>query len=225
MKTLKPTSLLTVVALLALSTAAEAQFGGLGKLRGMVPGMAGTTVSNGDADIFLASAAHSTKNVMISAALLSMAVTDQSKLTGSKAALEALQNTQDIQELDAHRDELASNLTVLNSRADLAGDLSAAYNAGNAHQRAVISMAVANLAIGILRNTELAGKAPAMVKGVGSNPALLSRVGQFKVAAGLLSLQAKGLGGIATTMPRLLSAAKVSGPAASETSEPQVIAL
>jgi hypothetical protein len=225
MKTTKPIAMLTLAALLALPTMASAQFGSLGKLRGMAPGQSATTVSSGDADAFLVNAAHSTKNVMISAALLSIAVTDRTKLTASKAALDALQNTQDIQELDAHRDELSSNLAVLNGRADLAGDLNAAYTAGDAHEKKVISIAVANLAIGILRNTQLAGQAPAMVKGVGGNPALLSRVGQFKLAAGLLGLQAKGLGGIASSMPRLLAAAKVSGPAASTTSEPQAVVI
>lgn len=225
MKTIKSMAALTLAGLLALPTAAPAQFGGLGKLRGMIPGGSAATVSSGDADAFLLNAAHSTKNVMISAALLSIAVTDQTKLTSCKAALDALQNSQNVEELDAHRDEMNSNLAVLNGRADLAGDLSAAYNAGDAHEKQAISIAVANLAIGILRNTQLAGQAPGMVKGVGSSPALLSRIGQFKVAAGLLGLQAKGLGGIAGSMPRLLAAAKVSGPAASATSEPQPVAI
>jgi hypothetical protein len=208
-----------------MPAAAPAQFGGLKKLGGVMGGGGSPGVSATDAEGFLTGATRSTKNVMISAALLAQAVTDQSKLTGRKAEIEALANVQDIKELDAHRDTLSSDLAVLNGRADLAGDLSKAYDAGNAQQKKAISMAVANLAIGILRNTELAGQAPTMVKGIGSNPALMTRVGQFKMAAGLLGLQAKGLSGVATSMPKLLTAAKVKGPAASETSEPQPIAI
>ena len=89
----------------------------------------------------------------------------------------------------------------------------------------MISTALANLAIGIYRNTELVGQAPGMVKGVGSNPALITRAGQFKLAASLLALQGKGLGGIATSMPKIFSAMKVKAPATSSTSEPAPITL
>lgn len=216
------TKLMIVLAAAVIVAPVSAQFGGLGKMLG---GGSGGSVSTSDGTAFLTNATRSTKNVMIATSLLAQAVTDRGQLSGRKAQIDALTNAQDIKELDAHRADLTSDLGVLNGRADLAGDLSNAYQAGNAQQKKVIGTAVANLAIGIMRNTQLVGQAPGIVKGVGSNPQLMSRMGQFKTAAGLLGMQAKGLGGIASTIPKLLSVAKVKGPAASETSEPQPIVL
>ncbi|MBB5700127.1 hypothetical protein [Sphingomonas yantingensis] len=108
---------------------------------------------------------------------------------------------------------------------DRAADLSAAYAAGNAEQKKRMAAALGNLALGIYRNTELVGQAPAMIQGVGSNPSMLTRIGQFKLAASLLGLQGKGLAGIATSMPKLFSAMKVKAPAAASTSEAEEIAL
>lgn len=213
---------ISAIAAVALSMPAQAQFGGFGNMaKGMIGG--GSSVSSGDADAFLRDATMSTKNVMIAAALLAQAVTSKAGLAGCKAQIQALENVQDIKELDAHRDDLKSNLATLGERSDLAGDLHQAYEAGNEQQRKAIGAAVFNLALGILRNTHLAGEAPGMIKGVSANPALLTRVGQFKVAGSLLGLQAQGLGGIATSIPKLLTATKVVAPSAAETTTPQHI--
>lgn len=219
MKTVK---IALVAALLATPVGAQAQFGALGK---RLLGGGGASVATGDADAFLVNAARSTKNVMLSAALLAEAIGNRGDLAGRKAELVSLQNAQDIKELDAHRASLSSDLAGLNSRADLAADLSAAYAAGNAEQKKRMAAALGNLALGIYRNTELVGQAPAMIQGVGSNPSMLTRIGQFKLAASLLGLQGKGLAGIATSMPKLFSAMKVKAPAAASTSEAEEIAL
>lgn len=220
MKTVK---FVLVAALVCMSFSAQAQFGGLGKR--LLGGDDGASVATGDADAFLTNATRSTKNVMLSAALLAEAVTNRGDLAGRKAELVSLQNAQDIKELDTHRASLTSDLATLNSRANLAGDLSSAYATGNAEQKKRMGTALANLAIGIYRNTELVGQAPSMVRGVGSNPSMLTRLGQFKLAAGLLGMQGKGLAGIATSMPKLMSAMKVKAPATSSTSEAEDIAL
>lgn len=206
-----------VAALLCTPVGAHAQLGAIGKR--LLGGDGAASVATGDADAFLTNATRSTKNVMLSAALLAQAVTSRGDLAGRKAELVALQNAQDIKELDTHRASLTSDLATLNSRADLAGDLSAAYASGNAEHRKRMATALANLAIGIYRNTELVGQAPAMVRGVGGNPAMITRIGQFRLAASLLGMQGKGLAGIATNMPKLLSAMKVRAPATASTSD------
>lgn len=220
MKTVK---IAFAAAMLLAPVAAHAQFGGLGKK--VLGGGGGDSAPAADADAFLANASRSTKNVMLSAALLAQAVTTRGDLAGRKAELVALQNAHDVKELDAHRASLSSDLATLNGRADLAADLSSAYDAGNAEQKKMIQTALANLAIGIYRNTELVGQAPAMVQGIGRNPVLATRIGQFRLAAALVELQGKGLGGIATKMPKLLSAVKVKAPKTSATSEPEAVAL
>lgn len=209
--------------LAATSVTASAQFGGLGRMaKGLV---GGGSVSAADGEAFLYNAARSTKNIMISVRLLSQVLEDRNSLAGQKAYIDEVQNTPDVKELSAHRATFSSDLAVLNQREDLTADLSAAYESGNEEQRKVIALAVGNLAIGILRNTELVGQAPALVEGIGANPQLVTRLGQFKLAAELLGMQAKGLGGVAGSLPKLLRAVKVEMPEDAETTEPQPIAL
>lgn len=211
-----------VLLIVALPSAASAQFGGLVKTaKGALGG--GSTVSTGDAEGFLDGAAQSTKNVMIAAALLAQAITDRNGLAGKKAEIDAIQGIQDVKEFGAHKASLQSNLDVLSQRENLSGDLQVAYETGNAKQKKIISTAVLNLAIGVGRNVLLAGQAPTMLKGIGRNPALATRAGQFKTAGELITLQARGLGGIATHLPTLMKAMKVQAPSDLNTTEPQPV--
>ena len=96
----------------------------------------------------------------------------------------------------------------------------ARYEQGSAEEKKMLSLAISNLAIGVARNLVLAKQAPDAVKSIGGNPALLQRVGQLKLAGELVGMQAKGLSGIATKLPALLSAVKVKAPSAPETTDP-----
>ena len=211
-------------AILATPITANAQFGGLAsKLTGGSSNEA--SVSSADGSAFLTNALRSTKNVMISAALLSQALTDRSSLASKKAEIDAITNAQSFKEVNAHQVGLESNLKILSDRKDLTADLTASYQAGSAEQKRIIGLAVANLAIGVFRNVKLAAQAPTMVKGVSSNPQLMGRIGEFKQASTLLAIQGKGLGTIGTALPKLMTAIKVKAPVQSEATEPQPIAL
>lgn len=224
-------TIIMLSAALALTLPAQgfAQFGGLNPLNAAKSklGLGGSSSSSAasDPDGFLQSATLSTKNVMISAALLAQAVTDRTQLVSRKAQIDALQNAQSIGELNAHTADFKKDMAVLNERKDLAADVSAAYQQSDKKQQGLISTAVGNLAIGLARDVKLADQAPGMVSSASGNPQMISRVGQLKTAASLLGLQVKGLGGVAKSLPALMTAAKVRGPDAAETSEPRAVAL
>jgi hypothetical protein len=208
-------------ALVTTPMAANAGFGLGGLAKGVMGGGSGGGVSSADAGSFLEGALQSTKNVMISAELLSVALSNRAGLAEQKAKIEGITGIQSMKDAEAHRAELESNLKVISDRQDAAGDITAAYQAGNAQQKALIAAALGNLAIGVFRNVQLAGKAPGMVSGVGSNPQLMTRLGEFKTAASLIALQGKSLGTIGTTLPKVMGALKLKMPAQSDTTEPQ----
>ena len=209
--------LASCLALLVVPSTASAQLGGLGGL--VKKGLGGDSgVSGDEAEQFLTGAFQSTKNVMIAAALISDAVRVQKDATSSKIKRDALLGAQTSGELESQLSNFQSDVQVLNTIASDAAPLDAAYKAGNAEQKKMLGIALVNLAIGIARNVELAGKAPGAVSAVGRNPKLLSRAGQFKAAAKLIGLQTKSLTGFAASLPKLMAAAKVKAPAKAEAS-------
>lgn len=226
MKISKPVAVLLVTAALAAPIPAFAQFGGLGGLgKKVLGGGSDSGVSSADAGTFLVGAMKSTKNVMISAALLAQALKDRGDLASRKAQLDAITNAQNFGELNGQRAQLQEDLTALTSRQDLAADLNAVYKAGDARQQKVIGVAIANLALGVYRNIQLAGAAPGMVKSVGSNPQLLTRMGEFKTAASLLGLQGKSFGSIGGALPKVMGALKIKPLPEAETTEPVATSL
>lgn len=201
------------LSIMAAPVTAQAQIGGFAK---KMLGGSDTQVSGEDADAFLQKALKSTKNVMISAALLSQALTDRDGIASQKASIEAIKGTTNFGELKVHETKLKDDLEVLSKRKDLEADLTATYNEADEKQKKIIGAAIANLALGVYRNVDLASNAPGMAKSVGSNPKLLNRVGEFKTASSLVGLQGKGLGTIGKSLPKVMSKLKVEPLAEAE---------
>ena len=221
MKLTRTLAYLLAVSVMSIPIAAQAQFGGLGKrILGDNSG-----VSSADAEGFLNGAMLSTKNVMISSALLAQALDNRAALASRKQQIDAISNAQDFGELNMHKSTLQNDLTLISDREDLSGDLQAIYEGSNDEQKKIIAVAIANLALGIYRNVDLAQKAPEMVKGIGRNPQLLTRVGEFKTAASLLGMQGKGLGTIGSALPSIMTALKIEPLPQSETTVPLAIEL
>ncbi|HAD18002.1 MAG TPA: hypothetical protein DCF81_14155 [Erythrobacter sp.] len=221
MKLTRTLAYLLAVSVMSIPIAAQAQFGGLGKrILGDKSG-----VSSADAEGFLNGAMLSTKNVMISSALLAQALDNRAALASRKQQIDAISNAQDFGELNMHKSTLQNDLTLISDREDLSGDLQAIYEGSNDEQKKIIAVAIANLALGIYRNVDLAQKAPEMVKGIGRNPQLLTRVGEFKTAASLLGMQGKGLGTIGSALPSIMTALKIEPLPQSETTVPLAIEL
>lgn len=194
------------LSILVVPATAHAQLGSFAK---KALGGSEGEVSGPDAEVFLDKALKSTKNVMISAALLSQALTDRNEIASQKASIDAIKETKSFDELGAHETKLKSDLAVLSERKDLEGDLTTVYNDADEKQKKIIGAAIANLALGVYRNVDLASNAPGMVKSVGSNPKLMNRVGEFKKASSLVGLQGKGLGTIGKTLPKVMTTLKV----------------
>jgi hypothetical protein len=221
----KPIALLLSAAVLSTPMAASAQFGGLGGMGKKLLGGGSGSVSSADAATFLDGALLSTKNVMISAALLAQALQNRDGLASKKAEIDSISNAQSFGELSAHKTNLQSNLTALSEQGDLTQQLTNTYRAGNAEQKKVIATAIANLALGVARNVKLAGAAPGMVSSIGSNPQLMTRIGEFKTAASMLGMQGKGLGTIGTALPKLMTGLKIKPLPEAETTKPLAVAL
>lgn len=210
------------VLMLAAPATAHAQLGGFAK---KLVGGSGSQVSSDDAEAFLTKALLSTKNVMISSSLLAQALTNRAAIAEQKANIDAINGASSFGELEAHETKLKGDLDALTARNDLTADLAAAYNDADEHQKKVIATAIANLALGIYRNVDLVGSAPGMLESVGTNPRLLNRVGEFKLAASLIGLQGKGLGAIGSTLPKVMTALKVQPLPEAETTEPMPIEI
>lgn len=222
----KPIAILLAASVLAAPMSASAGLGGLGGMgKKMLGGGSEGSVSSADAGAFLDGALLSTKNVMISAALLAQALKDRDGLASKKSEIDAIQNAQTFGELSSHKTGMEQNMAVLNQQSNLTEQLSATYNAGNAKQKAVIGAAIVNLALGVQRNVKLAGAAPGMVQSVGSNPQLMTRVGEFKSAASLLGMQGKGLSTIGTALPKLMTGLKIKPLPEADTTKPVPVAL
>lgn len=112
----------------------------------------GDDVSATNPHEFLSGALLSTKNVMMSAALLAQALTNRDELASQKLTITSVKEAPSFKELNAQKTTLESNLAVLSERQDLAGDLTASYQAGNSEQKKIIALAISNLALGAFRN-------------------------------------------------------------------------
>lgn len=219
------TKLTGTLLLCTMPVSAQAQFGGLGKMsKGALGGTSGNAGAV-DTEAFLAGTLRSTKNVMIAAVALNYALDARLDKTSAKATIVSISGMQDIKEIGANKIELQSSLAALANNEKLADDVRARYEKGSAEEKKLLAVAVGNLAIGIARNVVLVKQAPDAMKSVTGNMAMLQRVGQFKLAGELVGIQAKGLAGIASQLPALLSAVKVKPPASPETTDPQMIAI
>lgn len=222
----KPIAMLLAAAVLAAPMSASAGLGGLGGLgKKALGGGSDSGISSADADGFLDGAMLSTKNVMISAALLAQALKDRDGLATKSAEIAAISKSQSFGELNSHKEQMQQNFAILNEQGAMTDKMTAVYQAGNAKQKQVIGTALANLALGVYRNVKLAGAAPGMVQSVAGSPQLMGRVGEFKSAAGLLGMQGKGLGTIGTSLPKLMSSLKIKPLPEAETTKPVAVSL
>lgn len=219
-----PVSLALCAALLATPLPAAAQFGGMMK---KVPGLGGGGSSAPSADVgpFLDNALQSTKNVMIASAVLNAVLSSNNDINTLKARVGAVQNAHDMKELGAHKAELQSDMEAIGRTRDMGEQDLARYQTLSAERKKLVTVAVGNLAIGMLRNVHLAQQAPGMVSSLSGNPQMLRRLGEVKAAADLVGVQAKGLSSISGALPKVMGAMKLKMPSPAETSQPQSITL
>lgn len=211
---------------LVTPVAANAQFGGMiGSAIGKVTGKDGSDKSSSstspeETNKFLNNALSATVNVMIASEILSAAVKNKENPVLNKEFINGLTNAKSFKELGSYRSQFESNMDSINKNENFATDIKAANAGASANQKKLISTALLNLAIGIYRNVGMAQEAPNYLKGFGSDPRMLSRLGELKAAVSFLGYQAKALGEIAPKLTKVLGSMNLKPPAKSTTTQP-----
>lgn len=217
--------LATCLVLLGASTGASAQFGGLGpKLPGSGGG-GGSSSEAGDVDGYLTRSTETAQLMMTSIAILEYARGSQKDMAALKAQIGTIQSKKDPKELNAYKTSIEPQTKALNDDANAAAEIQASYQKASAQEKALISAAVFNMFIAVPRAVKLAKDGPDLVKGLGSSPANLGKIGKIKGAVDLFIYQVGATTKFAGTLPKLMSAVKVQTPSDPQAAKAQTISL
>lgn len=213
-----------MVSLIAMTSTAHAQFGGM-KVPGVGGGgSGGSSAAAGDIDGYLARSVETAQ--MMSLAIITLDAAAKQKLddAGTKAALAAVRGTSDPKELGSKNTALQSSFDA-SKEENFTAAIEDSYKKGTAKQKAAITAAVFNMMIAIPRAVALAKEGPELIKGLGTSPANLGKVGKLKAAVSLFAFQVGSTGKFAGKLPGLMSAVKAKAPADPKTAKGQTIDL
>jgi hypothetical protein len=219
----KVIGLAVCVALAAASTGASAQFGGMPKLPGS--GGGSSSAAAGDIDGYLIRSTETAQLMMSAITILDYAKTPNGDKAALKAKLTAINSKKDTKELNAYKAEIEPQTKALNDDANAAAAIQANYAKASAQEKALISAAVFNMLIAIPRAVKLGKDGPDLIKGLGSSPANLGKIGKIKGAVELFAYQVGATAKFAGTLPKLTSAVKVQAPGDPQTAKPQTTDL
>jgi hypothetical protein len=209
------------LAALTIPAPASAQFGML--KRALPGGGESANVSAVDPDTFLAETLETTKYMMTAAAVLADAAGHSAGQADLALRVRSINEVNDVKELGALKAGFQQDLDALNSNKDCAAAIQSQYQKGSLEQRARIGSAAYNFALGAFRNVKLAQQAPQLTENIKSNPRLLMKANQLRLAAELVMLEAKGTVSMAGSIKTLMSASKIDVPAEAETTKPKPI--
>lgn len=211
------------LALVGVSAGASAQFGGMGP---KLPGIGGGTSSEaGDVDGYLSRSTETAQLMMTSIAILEFARGSQNDMASLKAQIGTIQSKKDPKELNAYKTTIEPQTQALNDDANASATIQARYAKASAEEKALISAAVYNMVIAVPRAVKLAKDGPTLVKGLGSSPANLGKIGKIKGAVELFGYQIGATTKFAGALPKLMSAVKVQSPSDPQAAKPQAITL
>lgn len=207
--------LLVSVFSLTISTAAHAQFGGLApKLPGVGGGGSSSSSVSGDqVDKFLIKTANATRFIAASMFILEQASKEHGSVGAAKAQVDATAKAQNIKEQGALTETLKSSAKTLADNKNIVENFKANYAAANAKEKAAMAAAIYNFALFVPQLIEMPKNVSELISGIGSNPALLGKVGQLKTAGTLIGIQVQGTATVFKVLPQLMSVAKVKAPA------------
>jgi len=218
----KTTILSAAAAMLAVApTAGLAQFG---PLTGMIPG-GGMHTSGVGPDKFLADTIETTKFVMISAAILRDAASEAPNKAALAEKLKAINDANDVKELDAHRLQMDQDIQAINDNKNLSSNVQANLAHADARQREQIAAATFNFALGAFRNVQLAQEAPHVVDAVKSNPMLTLKIGKVITASRLIMDEAQQTAGMMGSLHIIMTAGNIEEPKPAETTKPHPVDL
>ncbi len=216
-------SMAVCVALAGASTGASAQFGGMAKMPGA--GGGSSSAASGDIDGYLVRSAETAQLMMSAIAILDYAKTPNGDKAALKAKLTAINSKKDTKELNAYKAEIEPQTKALNDDANAAAAIQANYAKASAQEKALISAAVFNMLIALPRAVKLAKDGPDLLKGLGSSPANLGKIGKIKGAVELFSYQVGATAKFAGTLPKLTSAVKIQAPGDPQAATPKPLPL
>ena len=212
----------TAALCLTLPSVGLAQFGGM---RGMLPSGLGSHASGVDPDRFLADTIETTKFVMIAAAILRDAASEAPDKAALDAKLKAINDTKDVKELNAHKAQMDEDIQAINDNKALSANVHANMARADARQKAQISVAVFNFALGAYRNVQLAQEAPQVVDAVKGNPLLALKIGSIITASALVLDEAKQTAGMMNSLHIITTAGNIAEPQPATTTKPQPVDL
>jgi hypothetical protein len=222
----------SAVAACALPTASNAQFGGLGAI-GQLGGLGNKAPANHgaapsasvDPDRFLHDTIETTKYVMIAAAILHDAASAAPDEVALANRLKAINDVNDVKELDTHRVEMDQDIAAINSNQDLSARIKANMRHASAQQRARLAGAAFNFALGVYRNAQLAAEAPKVVDSIKYNPMQAMKAPKLLMAAHLVMDEAQQTAGMVGSLHAIMTAGNIATPTPSETTAPQPVDL
>jgi hypothetical protein len=217
---MKKSALGIVAAIVAVTCAPQPAAAQFGALRGMVPGQGGGGVNP---DTFVAQAAESTRYLMVGFALLAAAASESGDLASARTYVTAVQGCSSLKELAVYRPDFEKNGAALNANKDDTAAIQARYDRLDEAHKQLMSAATYNVSLGILHNVILATQVPGLISSIQANPMQLMKVGQLKMAAEFVVMEAKMVGPMISKIRDLRAAMKVEEPADAKTTKARVV--
>ena len=212
-----------LVALLAATQFASPAAAQLGGLRNLVPGANTSSAAAADPDAFLAETIETTKMMMVAAALLAQAASNDGNRDALRAEIAAIEGSSSIDELNTHTDKFRENAKVIEGNAGEAATLQAKYDVASKEQQEMMLNAAFNFSLAMMRNVQLGQQATQLTGSLRSNPAMLTKLGSIRAAGSLVGQQMQATRSMAGPMRTLLSRGGVEMPADVSTAQARVV--
>lgn len=223
-------SLTAVAVVTALATAmpASAQIGGF-----KLPGVPGVPQQNAgaapDIDAFLVSTEQARELTRRSAVALLFAVANHEVAVKIQEEQKAAEATTDPKEKEAALRRVSDDAAAQLAAVDYDAKAKELEASASADQRKQLGAAVFNLALGILKDKDVAAQGAAITQSASRNPMGLATQGgkliRVKDAVGAVGGQMGNLGKIAVGLPKLMSAAKLQTLPTSSADKPMATDL
>ena len=197
---------------LMMASPAQAQLGGLGM---KMPGSGNSNnaaVDKDAVDKFVKKSYEATKYIYTAAIILNEAAKDHPNIASQKEILKAINDAPSIKDIDGQSVQLQSNVDELAKNENASANIQTYLKGASAKEKGMIASAVFNFALYVPQLVQLPGDGSKMIQSIASNPMLLAKAKEIKIAVKLLGLQAKSAGVFMKLMPTLIKAAKIEQP-------------
>lgn len=210
---------------LFLSAPAAMAFG-LGNITSAIPGAggaSGSAVSAGDIDAFIQTANDANQMIGTSSAHIFKALASKEEIEALEARMKAANAIADPAEKAAEISKIKSDEATAVQKALVSKEGEAKLGAMNKAQMASFGNAAFTFMLGVLKDKQLADGSTALVSGVASNPALVTRLGALKDVASSVSSQVANTAKIGEGLVKLAKAGKIAALPTSASEKPKKV--